>query len=102
MSWKTAYILAGALALGIAACQPVDEQTGARTATGAGVGAATGAAIGLISGKNFGSSVLTGAAVGAAGGLRCAIQDTQLGHRAVGDPGRLLAFDDDLAVCDLR
>lgn len=57
------------LLLLVAACQPMDRQTGDRTLTGAGVGAATGAAIGLISGKNFGSSLLTGAAVGAAGGF---------------------------------
>ncbi len=59
----------GALAIVIAACQPMDRRTGERTLTGAGVGAATGAAIGLISGKNFGSSLLTGAAVGAASGF---------------------------------
>jgi hypothetical protein len=57
------------LLLLVAACQPMDRQTGERTLTGAGVGAATGAAIGLISGKNFGSSLMTGAAAGAAGGF---------------------------------
>jgi len=57
------------LLLAVAACQPMDRRTGDRTLSGAGVGAATGAAIGLISGKNFGSSLLTGAAVGAASGF---------------------------------
>jgi osmotically inducible lipoprotein OsmB len=70
MMQRTLVAVAGAvLSLLMAACQPLDRQTGERTLGGAGVGAATGAAIGLISGKNFGSSLMTGAAAGAAGGF---------------------------------
>jgi uncharacterized membrane protein len=60
----TVVMLAG---LATAACA-VDQTTGKRTLTGAGVGAASGAAVGLITGDFLGST-LTGAAAGAAGGF---------------------------------
>ena len=62
---KIALALTAALSLG--ACQ-VNDRTGQRTLTGAGIGAATGAGLGLLTGGFLGKTV-TGAAAGAAGGF---------------------------------
>ena len=63
--------LAGLLlvtALGLTACENMDNTTRDRTLTGAAVGAAGGAAVGLLTGGTVGKAV-TGALGGAAGGF---------------------------------
>ena len=55
-------------ALGLGACENLDESTRDRALTGAAVGAAGGAAVGLLTGSPINKAV-TGAVGGAAGGF---------------------------------